>query len=302
MLHQIYLIKKKRIMSKILITGATGNLGSAVVNQLLKNTNANKIVAFSRDENNTTYLKENGIEFRLGTFEDNASLDKAMVGIEKVLLISTTDPKRFYQHKNVVDAAKRAGVKFIAYTSVPIRDLDSAAAKTVLESHFQTEDYIKESGLSYVFLRNNIYVDMVPMYVGEKVFETGIYLPAGNGKVPFALRREMGEATANLLLESEQHQNKIYEITNTELYSFEDVARVLSELSGKQITYTDANIDEFTKMLIAHKMSAHIIPIFTAFVTDFKNHQYEKTSDELKTLLGRKPSTLKEALKELYKL
>ena len=288
-------------MSKILITGATGHLGTAVINQLLKNTDASNIVAFVRDENNTGYLKENGIKFHLGTFEDNASLDKAMVGIEKVLLISTTDPKRFYQHKNVVDAAKKAGVKFIAYTSVPIRDLDSAAAKTLLESHFQTEDYIKESGLSYAFLRNNIYVDMVPMYIGEKVFETGIYLPAGNGKVPFALRREMGEATANLLLQSEPLQN-IYDITNTELYSFEDVASVLSELSGKQITYTDANIDEFTKGLKAHKTPAHIIPIFTAFVTDFKNHQYEKTSGDLEKLLGRKPATLKEALKELYKL
>lgn len=180
--------------------------------------------------------------------------------------------------------------------------LTSAAAKFVLESHFQTEDYIKESGLSYVFLRNNIYADMVPMYVGEKVFETGIYLPAGNGKVPFALRRKMGEATANLILQSEQHHNKIYDITNTELYSFEDVARVLSELSGQQVTYTDGNLNEFTKMLIAHKMPLHIIPIFTAFVTDFKNHQYEKTSDELEKLLGRKPATLKEALKELYKL
>lgn len=287
---------------KILITGATGHLGRAVIDQLLKNTGLDNIVALARDENKAKSLKEKGIEVRLGTFDDTASLDHALQGIEKVLLISTADPNRFQQHRNVVDAAKKAGVTFLAYTSVPLKDLNSAASKPLLESHLQTEDYIKSSGLHYAFLRNNIYVDMVPIYVGEKVFETGIYLPAGDGKLPFALRREMGEGTANLLSRSNQHENKTYDITNTELYSFEDVAEVLSELSGKIVTYRNADLDEFTKMLKARHVAEKFIFIFTAFVTDFKNHQYEKATDDLEKLLGRKPATLKEALKELYKL
>lgn len=286
----------------ILVTGATGHLGTAVVNQLLKNTKVNNIVALARDENKINSLKEKGIEVRLGTFDDTTSLDKALQGIDKVLLISTADPNRFQQHKNVVDAAKKAEVKFIAYTSVPLKDLNSAVAKPLLESHFQTEDYIKASGLTYAFLRNNIYVDMIPIYVGEKVFETGINLPVGIGKLPFSLRREMGEGIANLLLKSEQHQNKTYDITNTELYSFEDVAKVLSELSGKIVTYINADLDEFTKLLKERNVPEHFIFIFTAFLTDFKNHQYEKVTNDLEKLLGRKPATLKEALKELYKL
>lgn len=289
-------------MKKILVTGATGNLGTAVINQLLKSAKASHIAALARDEKKAEYLKENGIEVHLGTFDDPASLDKAFQGIDKVLLISTGDPNRFQQHKNVVDAAKKTGVKFIAYTSVPLKDLNTSAAKFLLESHFQTEDYIKESGLAYAFLRNNIYADMLPMYVGEKVFETGIYLPAGTGKVPFALRREMGEGTANLLLQSEQHQNKTYDITNIELYSFEDVAEVLSELSGKEIIYANADLDEFTKKMETGNLPEHVVSIFIAFVTDFKNHQYEKATGDLERLLGRKPATLKEALKEIYKL
>ena len=286
----------------ILVTGATGHLGTATIEHLLKNTTAGNIVAFARDEDKARHLKEKGVEVRLGNFDDTASLDKALAGIEKVLLISTADPNRFQQHKNVVDAAKKAGVKFIAYTSVPLKDLNSAEAKPLLESHFQTEDYIKVSGLTYAFLRNNIYVDMVPIYAGEKVFETGIYLPAGTGKLPFALRREMGEGAANLLLQSDRHQNKTYDITNTELYSFEDVAKALSELSGKVITYTNADVDDFKKMLKERNVPAEFIFIFTAFLTDFKNHQYEKVTDDLEKLLGRKPATLKAALKELYKL
>jgi len=288
-------------MSKILITGATGHLGTAVIHQLLEKTNADNIVAFARDENKANFLKEKGVEVRFGTFDDTASLDKAMQGIEKVLLISTADPNRFQQHKNVVDAAKKADVRFIAYTGVPLRDLNSAAAKPLLESHFQTEDYIKASGLTYAFLRNNIYADMVPIYVGEQVFETGINLPAGTGKTPFALRREMGEGSANLLLQSDQHQNKTYDITNTELYSYEDVARVLSELSGKVVAYTNIDLDKFTKMLKERNLPEPVVFIFTAFLTDGKNHQYEKATDDLEKLLGRRPATLKEALKELYK-
>lgn len=91
-------------------------------------------------------------------------------------------------------------------------------------------------------------------------------------------------------------------ITNTELYSFEDVAKVLTELSGKMVTYTDADLEEFTKTLKERNMLEHVIFIFTAFVTDFKNHQYEKVTNDLEKLLGRKPATLKKALKELYKL
>lgn len=287
---------------KILVTGATGKLGSATIEQLLKKTNPVNIVALARDENKAQQLIEKNIEVRIGNFDDTTSLDKAMQGIEKVLLISTIDPNRFQQHTNVIDAARKAGVKFIVYTSVSLKDLNSSAAEFLLKSHFQTEDHIKASGIAYTILRNNIYTDMLLMYLGEKVFETGIHLPAGQGKLPFALRREMGEATANLLFQSEEHQNKTYELTNTELYSFQDIANALSVLSGKAITYTNADPEEFKKTLENGNMPEEIISIFTAFITDFKNHQYETTTNDLGNLLGRKPAMLTEALKELYNL
>jgi len=287
---------------KILVTGATGKLGSATIEQLLKKTNPVNIVALARDENKAQQLIEKNIEVRIGNFDATTSLDKAMQGIEKVLLISTIDPNRFQQHTNVIDAARKAGVKFIVYTSVSLKDLNSSAAEFLLKSHFQTEDHIKASGIAYTILRNNIYTDMLLMYLGEKVFETGIHLPAGQGKLPFALRREMGEATANLLFQSEEHQNKTYELTNTELYSFQDIANALSVLSGKAITYTNADPEEFKKTLENGNMPEEIISIFTAFITDFKNHQYETTTNDLGNLLGRKPAMLTEALKELYNL
>jgi NAD(P)H dehydrogenase (quinone) len=289
-------------MNKILITGATGHLGAAVVDQLVKRSEINDIVALARDENKSNSLKEKGIEIRLGTFDNPEALDRVMTGIEKLLLISTIDPNRYQQHKNVVDAAKKAGVKFIAYTGVSIKDLDSAAAKSHLLSHFQTEDYIKQSGLTYAFFRNNIYADMLPVYVGNNVFESGIYLPAGDGKLPFALRREMGEAIANVIVQSDEHQNKTFNITNNQLYSFDDVAKILSALSGKTVSYKSADPNTFKDVLKEKNVPEPIIEILTAFLADFKNHQYETATDDLEKLLGRKPATLNEALKELFKL
>lgn len=288
-------------MRKILVTGATGHIGTAVIDQLLKKTEASNIIALARDEHKAKPLQNKGVEVRIGTFDDTASLGKALQGIDKIFLVSTADLNRFEQHKNVVDAARRTGAKFIAYTSAPhTKDPKTAVAKSLLESHFQTEDYIKKSGLTYAFLRNSIYMDMIPTYVGEKVFETGIFLPTGSGKIPFALRREMGEASANLLSQSEQHQNRTYDITNLESYSFEDVAEALSELSGQAVSYKDADKETFTKKLREHHASEEFIFFITALLTDCKNHQYEKATHDLEKLLGRQPTTLKEGLKELY--
>src|SRR5699024_114865 len=147
-----YLIKKMKEMSKLLITGATGHLGGATIKQLLQKTSADNIVAFARDENKAKDLIEKGIEVRYGNFDDTASLEKAVQGIDKVLLVSTVDHNRFQQQKNVVDEAKKTGVKHVAYTSGVLKDVDASPLKDHFKSHFQTEEYMKASGLSYTIL------------------------------------------------------------------------------------------------------------------------------------------------------
>lgn len=287
-------------MNKILVTGATGRLGKATIEHLLKNTAAENIVAFARDIEKAKVLMEIGIEVRIGNFDSPPSLDHAMLGIDKLLLISGVEMNRLQQHKNVVDAAEKAGVRHIVYTSIPLRDLDNSAVKILMESHFQTEDYIKESGLTYTFLRNSLYADVIPIYVGEKVFETGIYYPAGNGKVAFALRREMGEAAANVLLQN-GHENKTYEITGGELSSFEDIARDLSLLSDKTVRYTNADAGAFSDKLKESGIPEDFVFILSGFASDIKNKQYEILSPDLENLLGREPASLEDSLKEIYR-
>jgi NAD(P)H dehydrogenase (quinone) len=284
----------------ILVTGATGKLGTAVITNLLKKTSASQIAALVRDESKAAALKEHGVDIRVGSYDDRAALDKAMQGIEKVLLIAGTDEeKRLRQHQNVIDAAKKPGVRCIAYTSRALKDRNTLANK-LMEGHFQTEDYIKDCGLEYLIFRNILYMDTIPQFVGgEKVFDMGINLPTGDGRVPFALRSEMGEAIANALLES-GGIHRIYTLTGNETYSFEDVAATLTELSGKKVSYTPADRSVFAAQMKDRGTPEMMVQRIVGFLTDIKNGQESEVSPDLENLLGRKPASLKQGLKVLF--
>ncbi len=285
----------------ILITGATGHLGSTTLNFLLKKLPASQLVGLVRDEGKATDLRGKGISFRVGTYDDTDSLDRAMQGIETVLLVAGTDEEnRLRQHSNVVDAAKKAGVRRIAYTSRALKDRNTLENR-LMEGHFQTEDYIKASGLTYTLFQNILYMDTIPQFVGPTVFERGIYLPAGQGKVALALRRDMGEAIANALAAGDSG-NTLYKLTGSESYSFADVAATLTELSGKTVNYTPAEKPAFEAGLKERGLPDVMIQRITGFITDIKNGQEDQVSPDLENLLGRKPASLKEGLKVLFKL
>jgi len=285
----------------ILVTGATGHLGTAVIQNLLKKTSVNQVVALVRDESKASALKEKGVDIRIGNYDDTASLDQAMQGIETVLLIAGTDEEnRLRQHQNVVNAAKKAGVQCIAYTSRSLKDRSTLANK-LMEGHFQTEDAIKASGLNYVIFRNILYMDTISQFVGGKVFDTGINLPTAQGRVSFALRSEMGEAIAEVLLESDR-SHQVYKLTGSESYSFEDVAATLTDLSGKEVGYTSIEKSVFGAQMKERGVPEMMIERVIGFLTDIKNGQEDEVSSDLENLLGRKPASLREGLKALFNL
>jgi NAD(P)H dehydrogenase (quinone) len=287
----------------ILVTGATGHLGSATLHFLLKKRPASQLVALVRDETKAADLKDKGIGIRVGQYDDITSLDNAMQGIDTVLLIAgtnTDEDQRLVQHQNVVDTAKRAGVQRIAYTGRALRDRNTLVNQLMV-GHFQTEDYIKASGLPYTLFQNILYMDAIPQFVGPGVFEQGIYLPAGQGKVAFALRSDMGEAMANAMA-ADERGNTLYKLTGSAAYSFADVATALTELSGKTVKYTAAEQPAFEAGLKERGLPDVMIQRITDFTTDIKNGQEEVVSHDLEQLLGRKPTSLRDGLKELYKL
>lgn len=286
----------------ILVTGATGRLGTAVIQQLLQKVPASQIVAFVRDETKATNLIKQGVKVRVGTYDDISTLDSAMHGIETVLLIAGTDEEnRVYQHQNVVDSAKKAGVQRIAYTGRALKNRTTLVNR-LMDGHFQTEDYIKASGLPYTLFQNILYMDTIPQFVGgDAVFERGINVPAGQGKVALALRDEMGEAIANDLA-TNYEGNKTYQLTGSTSYSFYDIANVLSKLSGKSVTYTPMEPTSFKTQLIGRGLPDVIAQRVAGFIADIANGQEDIVSADLEKLLGRKPTSLEEGLLSLYKL
>lgn len=289
-------------MNKILVTGATGHLGKSVIETLLRKITSSQISIITRNEEKRAEFQTKGFDAFLGSYDDVVSLEKAMDGVDTVLLISAGDQgDRMQEHKNVVDVAKKMGVKSIAYTSRCLRDRSTLANKLMVE-HFETEDYIKASGLNYIYFRNILYMDAIPQFIGGKVaLDRGIFLPAGNGKVSFALRSEMGEAMANVLL-NEDCNDKIYNFTGNKLYSFYDIAIALTELSGKEVKYTDVEKDVFEDSMKQRNVLKPMIQKIVDFITDIKNNQEAHIYDDLEIKLGRKPATLKEGLKILFQL
>ena len=285
----------------ILITGATGQLGSATLHFLLKKLPASQLAAFVRDVGKAADLAEKGVDIRVGDYDDTDALGQAMRGIETVLLIAGTDEaKRLLQHQNVVNAAKKAGVQRIAYTSRTLKDR-STMVNQLMEGHFQTEDYIKESRMPYTLFRNVLYMDVLPQFVGPAVFETGINVPAGQGKVSFALRNDMAEAMANALAMG-GNDNILYKLTNRTAWPFDDVATALTDLSGKKVLYTPIEKADFQVGMKGRGLPDIVIQRITDFVTDIANGQEDEVSPDLENLLGRKPTTLHDGLKTLFSL
>lgn len=286
-------------MNKILVTGATGHLGSTVITTLLKGLSHNQIVIITRKEEKRVEFEKKGFNAYLGDYDDKGSLERAMRNVDTVLLVSAGDQgDRMHEHRNVIDAAVKTQVKNISYTSRSLKDRASLANK-LMNDHFDTEDYIKESGLKYTIFRNVLYMDTIPLFVGEQVFETGIFQPAGDGRVAFALRREMGEAMANVLL-NEACENKTYQFTGSKTYSFYDVAAALSELSGKDVKYNPVEAAEFRRLMTERGLPQAAVKKIIDFNTDIRNGQESEITNDLETKLGRKPASLREGLKELF--
>lgn len=289
-------------MKRILVTGATGHLGSAVIETLLQEMPSEHISILTRNEAKRAAFENRGFNAFTGSYADLPSLKRAMQDVDTVLLISSGDQgDRMQEHKNVADAAREMGVKTIAYTSRCLRDPESLANQLMVE-HFETEAYIQASGLQHVFFRNVLYMDAIPQFIGgNAALENGIFLPAGAGKVAFALRSEMGEAIAHVLLHLTPG-NQNYNFTGSKTWTFHDVASALTELSGKEVRYTNVSEDAFSQLMAQKGIPEHQIQKILDFVTDIRQDQEADIYGDLEVALGRKPTELREGLKIILNL
>ena len=291
-------------MGSILITGATGYLGKAVTESLLKKTNKTDISVLVRNADKASAFKTIGVDVRVGDYDNYASLVVAFKGSEKLYFVSGNDiGNRNKQHENVVNAAKEAGVKQIVYTSYQRKnETETSPIAIVGDSHLYTEELLKASGLSYTILQHGIYADMIPAFAGEHLLETKtIYLPAGDGKTAYALRTDQAEAGANVLLdETGQYNNKTIELAGSKAVSWEAVAEIISEVTGQKIVYVAADLTEFTETLTKAGVPAELIGILSGFSQAAKEGEFDNITTNLETLLGHEPVSVAAYLQSVY--
>ncbi|GGD04554.1 NmrA family NAD(P)-binding protein [Enterococcus wangshanyuanii] len=282
----------------LLITGSTGKLGHAIVKQIQKKIGTKEVVLMTTDLTKAQRYIQDGFEVRQGNFDDPDSLTKAFEGIDKLLIISTMSQDRFFQQKTAIDVAKKMGVAHVIYTSLAIQDIETSHVKPIMESHFFTEQYLMESGLVYTILRNTMYADAILDIVGDITQLETLSLPGGNGRVPYALRQEMGEGIANLLVEN-SHANKLYNIVGDNLYSYYDIAKLLGEIRQTTINYQDISMDIYMNQLKIKGIPSFMIDFTTNTVLDIRDKQYEIEDKTLSSLLGRPTKDLLQLLTTL---
>lgn len=290
-------------MSRILVTGATGHLGTDAVNFLVDRMNPSDISILARNPAKAEELRAKGVDVRQGDYEDYESLVKAFQGIDKLYFIASNDlVNRLHQHENVVKAAVEAGVKHVVFTSFQRRsdEIGGSPIAALADVYIKTEQLLKESGLVYTIMKHALYADALPMFLGDKVLETGvIYQPSGDGKTSFTLRSDMAEAGA-IVLTTPGHENKTYEIAANSSYSFHDIARILTEVTGKTISYVSPTPEEFQTTLLDAGVPKDYIGFLIGFAKAIQQGGFNFPGTALETLLGRKPVSLEEYLKGVY--
>ena len=280
---------------RILVTGSTGHLGSATIEFLLNKTSGNDIAALARSEEKAKTLIEKGVDVRIGDYNDYDSLVKAFHGVDKLLLISSSEMgNRSIHHINTINAASEAGVTHIVYTSfIRQQDDPNSALWFIAKDHIETEEHLMNCGIPYTLFKNGFYMDMIPDFIGQNVLDTQtIFLPAGDGKVNFALREEIAETLANVLT-SYGHENKSYNIGGEETVSFGEIAGFLTEISGLKINYVSPDVETYKQELIKHNVPDMYINMFAGFAMAFSENAMNVPSEDFTMLLGRKATDVK---------
>jgi NAD(P)H dehydrogenase (quinone) len=279
-------------MNSIAITGASGKLGRATLQALSgRNVPAASVYPVMRDPSKGADLAEKGFQVRRGDYTDPASLEAAFKGVDRLLFISTSvvGEERMLHHRNVVAAAKRAGVGHILYTSVikPSADAKFAASP----GHFHTEALIRDSGIPHTFFRNNLYLDIIPFLFGSAT-QTGVLTHcAGSGRIGFIARDDIAQAAAAALTTA--RPNESYAITTSRLaYGLDEVATALGKSAGKTVRYNSVSADEFRRALEGAGVPPAGAAMAVAVGEATRAGEFDASSPDLEKLLGRAPVSL----------
>jgi NAD(P)H dehydrogenase (quinone) len=290
---------EKAFVSTILVTGASGMVGRHTTLHLLTKRPASDVIGLVRDPAKAEDLATLGIELRQGDYLDRESLVRAFVGVEKLMLTSThafTDRKT--AHANVIDVAVKAGVKHLVYMPIYRKAGSTFSMKEITEEDIFTIDKLRSSGLAYTLVQHPPFMEPAIMYAGPNAVKTGVQVPAGSGKFTAATRDDLAAAHATVLTEP-GHEGKAYYLSGAPAVSWADIARILSEVHGKDVPYIPISDEEYIKSMATLGFPDFVAPFILKWVQGMNQGEWEEVTNDLETLIGRKPTTVAEYLRSI---
>jgi len=280
--------------NKLLITGAAGKLGRLVLDELLttRKVAPSSVIAVSRDPAKLATYAKRGVVTRRGDFDDPASLDAAFAGADTVLIISTdalgVPGKRLKQHQAAVAAAKKAGAKRIAYTSMPNPE---NSAVTFAPDHLGTEQAIKASGVAYTIFRNGWYMENLFMSVPQALKTGQWYTATGQGRIAHAARADIAAAIAGALV-GDTSGNATYTLTGPKALTTDEIAALVRAATGKPLAVVHVGDEQLAAGMKAAGVPEMFIPTLVSFDANTRLGHISMATSDIERLSGRKPMSL----------
>ncbi|MET8487922.1 SDR family oxidoreductase [Streptomyces tendae] len=276
----------------IVVTGATGHLGRHVVRQLLEKVPADQVTAVVRDRDKAADLAARGVRLAVADYNSPETFDDLFAAGDRVLLISGNefDKGRVRQHTIVIDAAKKAGVALLAYTSAP-----SSLKAALADDHRATEEVLVGSGVPYVLLRNGWYHENYTEQLAPVLEHGAVVQAAGEGRISSASRADYA-AAAVAVLTGEGHENTAYELGGDDAWDFAEYAAELSRQTGREIAYNPVSVEDYTAILTGAGVPGPLADVFAGVDAAIAKGELVVSTGDLSRLAGRPTTPLAEAV------
>ena len=277
----------------IAVTGATGHLGRLVIAALLKKVPAPRMIAAVRNVEKAGDIAGQGVQVRRADYNQPSMWDDALKGADKVLLISSSEVgQRVKQHRSVIDAAKRAGVKLLAYTSV-LR-ADTSPLRLAVE-HKETEALIRAAGIPFTLLRNSWYIENYTTSIPNALAQGAVYGCAGEGRIAAASRVDYAEAAAYVLT-AENQAGRVYELAGDTAFTLAELATEISHQSGKNIGYVNMSEAEYKNVLVKAGLPEPVAALYADSDTGISKGALFDDDHQLSKIIGRPTTSLATAV------
>lgn len=278
----------------VLVTGASGHLGSRAVEALLERGGAH-VIAATRNPEKIADLAAKGAEVRRADFDDPNSLKKAFKGVDRLLLVSTDaldEPgKRLRQHRAAIAAAEKAGVRHVVYTSAPA----TAPGKVVMGDHFWTEQALASSKLGWTILRNHLYADLLLGSLPQAIASSQYVTATASSGRNYVTRDDAARTAAGALLDTFEGQ-RILDVTGPTPLTGADIAAIAASLSGKPVNHVAVSSADLQAGLLAAGLPRGLVDVLVQFDSDAAQGHHGITTDVVRTLSGREPQSVSDFL------